>query len=112
MLYLSSTYFIRLVGYLVIMTTASQIRAAGAPVRWSAEKPAEPSDRGWMTIQRSESAQRLESAQRSESAQRLESAAGVPSSDVRTLEAAGIIFVYASVLGPGVRLRDPNGPRI
>lgn len=100
MLYLSSTYFIRLVGYLVIMTTASQIRAAGAPVRWSAEKPAEPSDRGWMTIQRLELAQRLESA------------AGGPSSDVRTLEAAGVIFIYASELGPGARLRDPNRPRI
>ncbi len=99
MSYLSPTYFIRLVGYLVIMTTASQIRAARAFVRWSAEKSAEPSDRSWTAIQRLESAQRLESV------------AGVPSSDVRTLETAGVIFICANEHGPGVR-RFPSANRM
>ncbi len=82
------------------MITVSQIRAARALVRSSAEKLAEQPDRGWKRVQRLESTRRLEWA------------AGVPSSDVRTLEAAGVVFIYANALGPGVRLRDPNGPRI
>ena len=83
------------------MITASQIRAARALVRWSAEKLAEQSDLSWKTIQR------------------LESAEGVPSSNVRTLEAikrtlegAGVIFIDSDELGPGVRLRDSNDSRI
>ncbi len=83
------------------MITASQIRAARALVRWSAEKLAEQSDLSWKTIQR------------------LESVEGVPSSNVRTLEAikgaleaAGVIFIDSDELGPGVRLRDPNDSRI
>jgi len=83
------------------MITASQIRAARALVRWSAEKLAEQSDFSWKTIQR------------------LESVEGVPSSNVRTLgaikralEAAGVIFIDSDELGPGVRLRDPNDSRI
>ncbi len=80
------------------MITASQIRAARALLRWSAEKLAEQSDLSWKTIQR------------------LESAKGVPSSNVKTLEAikttleaAGVTFINAEDhLGPGVRLTEPE----
>ena len=80
------------------MITASQIRAARALVRWSAEKLAEQSDLSWKTIQR------------------LESVEGVPSSNVRTLgaikktlETAGVDFIDADdEFGPGVRLREPE----
>ena len=76
------------------MLTASQIRAARALLRWSAEKLAEQSSLSWKTIQR------------------LESAEGVPSTNVRTLDAikitldkAGVIFIDEDDEGPGVRLR-------
>ncbi len=82
------------------MITASQTRAARALVRSSAETLAEQPDHGWKTGRRLELAQRLGSAARG------------PSSDVRMLTAAGVTFIYASELGPGARLRDPNRPRI
>ena len=79
------------------MIVASQMRAARALLRWSAEKLAEQSGLSWKTIQR------------------LESAEGIPSSNVRTLEAirsafeaAGVIFIDEDELGPGVRLREPT----
>ena len=76
------------------MLVASQMRAARALLKWSAEKLAENSGLSWKTIQR------------------LESAEGIPSSNVRTLEAirstleaAGVIFIDADEKGPGVRLK-------
>ena len=76
------------------MLVASQMRAARALLKWSAEKLAENSGLSWKTIQR------------------LESAEGIPSSNVRTLEAirstleaGGVIFIDADDEGPGVRLR-------
>ena len=79
------------------MIVASQMRAARALLKWSADKLAEESGLSWKTIQR------------------LESAEGIPSSNVRTLESirsaletAGVIFIDEDELGPGVRLREPT----
>ncbi len=79
------------------MITASQIRAARALLKWSADKLAVQSGLSWKTIQR------------------LESSEGVLSSNLRTiaaikeaLEAAGVIFISENQYGPGVRLRNRN----
>ena len=80
------------------MVAASQIRAARALLKWSAEKLAEQLGLSWKTIQR------------------LESSEGVLSTNTRTIEAirkafeaAGVIFISEGRYGPGVRLRNRNG---
>ncbi len=79
------------------MLSSSQLRAARALIRWSAEDLARQSGIGVATIRR------------------LELQEGVPSSNSKTLEAlrlaleaAGIEFVGTPVDGPGVRLRTFN----
>ncbi len=76
------------------MVTGSQIRAARAILRWSAEVLAKRAGLGVQTIKR------------------MEAVDGVPPgrattvSDVqRTLEAAGIKFIEENGGGPGVRLK-------
>ncbi len=77
------------------MLTATQIRAARALLRWSAQKLADESGVSWTTIQR------------------IESAEDVPSATVKsmkaiqdTLDNAGVAFIDEDeYLGPGVRLR-------
>ncbi len=79
------------------MTTAAQIRAARALLRWPAKRLAEASGVSIPTIQR------------------MEAAEGVPSGLSRNLDAiqnalekAGVIFIYENGGGPGVRLRQPT----
>ena len=80
------------------MVTAGQIRAARALLRWSAAELAAMSGLSERTLQR------------------MEATEGIPAGLSRnlelvqkTLEGAGIIFIDSDELGPGVRLRDPNG---
>ena len=79
------------------MLTSSQIRAARALIRWSAQNLADESGVSWKTIQR------------------MEAADGVPSATAMnlkaiqdTLEDADVIFIDEDELGPGVRLREPT----
>ncbi len=82
------------------MLTAGQIRAARAFLRWSAADLATRSGLSERTIQR------------------MEATEGVPvglSKNLelvqRTLEYAGVIFIYADEEGPGVRLRGDQAGR-
>ena len=76
------------------MLRAGQIRAARALLRWSAAELAIRSGLSERTVQR------------------MEAAEGVPAGLTKnlelvqkTLEDAGVIFIYADEEGPGVRLR-------
>ncbi len=76
------------------MLISSQIRAARALLRWSAQRLADESGVSWKTIQR------------------MEVVDGVPSATAKnlktiqdTLENAGVIFIDADEEGPGVRLK-------
>jgi transcriptional regulator with XRE-family HTH domain len=77
------------------MLTGTQIRAARAIKRWSAQELAEAAGVGISTVQRMESVDGVPSA----SAKNLDAVQ-------KALEAAGVVFVDANGLGPGVRLRD------
>ncbi len=77
------------------MLTGSQIRMARGHLNWSTKKLAGEAGVGISTVQR------------------METVDGVPPSSgknleavQKTLETAGIVFVDANGLGPGVRLRD------
>lgn len=74
------------------MITSSQIRAARAMLKWSGKDLAEKSGVGFSTLMR------------------LESFEGIPSSNIKTLEAikkafesAGVEFIGTPELGAGVR---------
>ena len=82
------------------MVTADQIRAARALLRWSARELSERSGVSLPTIQR------------------MESGEGVPGGRsrnldavMRTLEEAGVAFIFENGGGPGVRFRNPEGRR-
>lgn len=79
------------------MISSSQIRAARALLRWSAEQLAGKSGIGVATVRR------------------IELSDGVPSSNVKTLSAlkktleqAGVEFIGAPEDAPGVRLNNPK----
>ncbi len=82
------------------MVTSDQIRAARALLRWSARELSERSRVSLPTIQR------------------MEAGEGVPGGRsrnldtvMRTLEEAGVAFIYEDDAGPGVRFRNPEGRR-
>lgn len=77
------------------MITGAQIRMARAYLRWSAQELARQAGVGISTVQRMEAQDDVPSA----STRNL-------SAVQRALEAAGIVFVDANGLGPGVRLKN------
>jgi transcriptional regulator with XRE-family HTH domain len=80
--------------------TSSQIRAARALLRWSADDLARESSLGRNTIRRAELAQDKTSL--------------TVANDLavrRTLEAAGVEFIDEDGGGPGVRLRQRSRPK-
>jgi transcriptional regulator with XRE-family HTH domain len=82
------------------MLTGSQIRAARALLRWSAQKLADASALGLSTIQRMEYSDSVPSA----SGKNLEAVQ-------RVLEQAGIAFIDENGGGAGVRFRHRGTPR-
>lgn len=78
--------------------TSSQIRAARALVRWSADELAQRSSLSVATIRRAELVE--------------EETSMTTANDIavrRALEAAGVEFIDENGGGPGVRLRKPGG---
>jgi hypothetical protein len=75
--------------------TSAQIRAARALIRWSAEELAKVSEIGVSTVRRAE----LEPSETK--------LTRVNDQAIRrTLEEAGVLFIDAEGLGPGVRLKE------
>ena len=83
------------------MRNPAQIRAARGLLGWSQNQLAVSSGAGLSTIRRMEG-----------SAGPLRGTAGNVWKVQQALEDAGVIFIDSDELGPGVRLRDPNDPRI
>lgn len=74
--------------------TGSQIRAARALLRWSAEKLAEEACLGRITITRAEAVDGLPNLTKANMA-----------ALIRVLEAAGVEFIPENGGGPGVRMK-------